>query len=111
MLGSGSVSDMMWARPALAILGIDCPPVIGSTAATVPRASARLKLRIPPEPAQAGRVDSLIGHLREAAPWGVEVTGTPRLGSPFRANNGWSGVRADALGDEEAAAHENSRTA
>src|SRR5262245_32352902 len=33
LLGSGTVSDMLWARPAVTILGIDCPPVVGSTAA------------------------------------------------------------------------------
>jgi hypothetical protein len=33
LLGDGSVSDMLWARPAVTILGIDSPPVIGSTAA------------------------------------------------------------------------------
>ena len=37
LLGDGSVSDMLWARPAVTILGIDCPPVLGSTAAIVPR--------------------------------------------------------------------------
>ena len=26
LLGDGSVSDMLWARPAVTILGIDCPP-------------------------------------------------------------------------------------
>ncbi|HEY4754040.1 MAG TPA: M20/M25/M40 family metallo-hydrolase, partial [Candidatus Limnocylindrales bacterium] len=30
LLGTGSVSDMLWARPSLTILGIDCPPVVGS---------------------------------------------------------------------------------
>ena len=44
----GSVSDMLWARPAITILGIDCPPVLGSTAAIAPDAAARLNLRIPP---------------------------------------------------------------
>jgi len=48
LLGDGSVSDMLWARPAVTILGIDCPPVIGSAAAIVPKAAARLNLRIPP---------------------------------------------------------------
>jgi acetylornithine deacetylase/succinyl-diaminopimelate desuccinylase-like protein len=86
LLGSGTVSDMLWARPALTILGIDCPPVVGSTAAIVPRASARLNLRIPPgtEPAQAE--DALRGHLRAAAPWGVKISvETEATGSPFRA--------------------------
>ena len=87
LLGSGSVSDMLWARPALTILGIDCPPVLGSTAAIVPRASARLNLRIPPgtDPGQAE--EALVAHLRAAAPWGVTVTTEVEAsGSPFRAD-------------------------
>jgi len=77
---------MLWARPAITILGIDCPPVVGSAAAIVPEASARLNLRIPPgtEPHEAER--ALSEHLRAAAPWGVsvEIT-TEATGSPFRA--------------------------
>lgn len=86
LLGSGTVSDMLWARPALTVLGIDCPPVVGSTAAIVPRAAARLNLRIPPgtEPRQA--LDALTAHLRDAAPWGVDLTvETEAVGSPFLA--------------------------
>lgn len=86
LLGSGSVSDMLWARPALTVLGIDCPPVVGSTAAIVPRASARLNLRIPPgtEPGQA--LAALTAHVREAAPWGVAVrVEAEATGAPFRA--------------------------
>src|SRR6478609_6676073 len=30
LLGDSSVSDMLWARPAVTILGIDCTPVVGS---------------------------------------------------------------------------------
>ena len=48
LLGDGTVSDMLWARPAVTVLGIDCPPVVGSAAAIVPKAAARLNLRIPP---------------------------------------------------------------
>jgi acetylornithine deacetylase/succinyl-diaminopimelate desuccinylase-like protein len=96
LLGSGSVSDMLWARPALTILGIDCPPVLGSTAAIVPRASARLNLRIPPgtEPVQAEA--ALAEHLRSVAPWGVGVTiDTEATGSPFRAET--DGAAYDAM--------------
>ena len=89
LLGAGTVSDMLWARPALTILGIDCPPVVGSTAAIVPRASARLNLRIPPgtDPEQAEK--ALRDHLEAAAPWGVTVTvETEATGSPFLADTG-----------------------
>jgi len=86
LLGSGSVSDMLWARPALTILGIDSPPVLGSTAAIVPRASARLNLRIPPGMDPKAAEAALTDHLRAVAPWGVEVTvETEATGSPFLA--------------------------
>ena len=86
LVGDGSVSDMLWARPAITILGIDCPPVLGSTGAIVPRAAARLNLRIPPgtAPDQAHQV--LVDHLQAVAPWGVHVTvDLEAEGAPFRA--------------------------
>ena len=86
LLGNGSVSDMLWARPAVTVLGIDCPPVTGSTAAVVPRAAARLNLRIPPGMAAAEAHTALVDHLRAAAPWGVHVAvDLEAIGSPFQA--------------------------
>lgn len=86
LLGSGTVSDMLWARPALTVLGIDCPPVVGSSASIVPRASARLNLRIPPGTHPEAAEAALTDHVRRAAPWGVEVTvRTESTGAPFRA--------------------------
>jgi acetylornithine deacetylase/succinyl-diaminopimelate desuccinylase-like protein len=86
LLGDGTVSDMLWARPAVTILGIDCPPVLGSTAAIVPDAAARLNLRIPPgtDPDQAHR--ALVDHLQAVAPGGVRVTvDLEAEGAPFKA--------------------------
>jgi acetylornithine deacetylase/succinyl-diaminopimelate desuccinylase-like protein len=86
LLGSGSVSDMLWARPAVTILGIDCPPVVGSASAIVPRAAARLNLRIPPGTGPDEAEIALVDHLHSAAPWGVRVTvETEAKGSPFKA--------------------------
>jgi acetylornithine deacetylase/succinyl-diaminopimelate desuccinylase-like protein len=73
LLGNGSVSDMLWARPAISILGIDCPPVLGSTAAIAPNAAARLNLRIPPGADPSLAYTALADHLQAAAPWGVRV--------------------------------------
>jgi acetylornithine deacetylase/succinyl-diaminopimelate desuccinylase-like protein len=86
LLGDAAVGDMVWARPALTVLGIDCPPVVGSASAIVPRARARLNLRIPPgvEPEQAG--EALVRHLLEVTPWQVKVsTEVQATGRPFRA--------------------------
>ncbi|MEU4253344.1 dipeptidase [Amycolatopsis sp. NPDC026612] len=85
LLGDGEVADMLWARSALTVLGIDCPPVVGSAAAITPRARARLNLRIPPgvEPHEAAR--ALTEHLIAAAPRGVHLSvAVEASGRPFR---------------------------
>lgn len=48
VIGDGSISEMLWARPSVSVLGIDCPPALGSTAALAPHARARVSLRVPP---------------------------------------------------------------
>src|ERR671912_275663 len=103
LLGSGSVSDMLWARPAVTILGIDCPPVVGSAAAIVPKAAARLNLRIPPGTVPEGAETALVEHLRAAAPWGVHVTvEVEATGSPFEAATDGPAYKAMAAAMQEA---------
>ncbi|WP_460437545.1 M20/M25/M40 family metallo-hydrolase [Amycolatopsis stemonae] len=95
LLGDGSVADMVWARPALTILGIDCPPILGSAAAVTPRASARLNLRVPPGTAVEDAEAALKDHLHSAAPWGVRVqVETEASGAPFRATTDGPAYRA-----------------
>ena len=103
LLGDGSVSDMLWARPAVTILGIDCPPVVGSAAAIVPKAAARLNLRIPPGMAPEVAEPALVEHLRAAAPWGVHVTvEVEATGAPFEADTDGPAYRAMADAMQEA---------
>lgn len=86
LLGDGAVSDMLWARPSVTVLGIDCPPVVGSAAAIVPKTAARLNLRIPPGISPDVAERALTAHLHHAAPWGVHVTvEVEATGSPFQA--------------------------
>ena len=94
LLGDGSVSDMIWARPSVTVLGIDCPPVVGSAAAIQPHARARLNLRVPPGMDPAKAQDALVAHLHAAAPWGVRVTVEPEgSGEPFQAHTGGPAYR------------------
>ncbi|MGW4329744.1 M20/M25/M40 family metallo-hydrolase [Nocardia sp. NPDC004573] len=89
LVGDGTVADLLWARPALTVLGIDAPPVVGSAAAIPATVRARLNLRIPPgtDPEQAYR--ALVAHLEAHTPWrarlSVELEGT---GAPFRSPTG-----------------------
>ena len=103
LLGDGTVSDMLWARPAVTVLGIDCPPVTGSSAAIVPRAAARLNLRIPPGTDANDAHDALVAQLRDDAPWGVNVdVRTEAVGSPFEASVDGPGFRAMGAAMQEA---------
>ncbi|GAA1907470.1 dipeptidase [Streptomyces sodiiphilus] len=89
LMGSGSVADRVWARPAATVLGIDCPPVVGATPSVQASARALVSLRVPPgmDAEEAGRL--LAAHLESRAPWGARVTVEPvGSGQPFRADTG-----------------------
>ncbi|GIE40783.1 dipeptidase [Actinoplanes lobatus] len=103
LLGDGTVSDMVWARPAVTVLGIDCPPVVGSAAAIQPHARARLNLRVPPGTDAVKAQDALVAHLQAAAPWGVRVTvEREALGQPFEARSGGPAYQALAAAMRQA---------
>lgn len=104
LLGDGTVADMVWARPAVTVLGIDCPPVLGSTAAITPGAAARLNLRFPPGVAVADAEAALVDHLHAATPWGAHVSvAIEASGAPFRAAT--SGPAYQAVGAAMAEAY------
>ncbi|MEE1787185.1 dipeptidase [Streptomyces sp. SP17BM10] len=89
LTGSGTVADRLWARPAVTVLGLDCPPVVGSAAAVPATARARVSLRVPPGTGARAAQDALVAHLEAAAPWGVAVdVERESAGSPFRADTG-----------------------
>jgi acetylornithine deacetylase/succinyl-diaminopimelate desuccinylase-like protein len=103
LLGDGTVSDNVWSRPAVTILGVDCPPVLGSAAAITPRASARLNLRVPSGMEVGDAAQVLVSHLHAVAPWGVHVKAeTEASGSPFHANTGGPAYQAIASAMQEA---------
>lgn len=103
LLGDGTVADMLWARPTVTILGIDCPPVVGSSAAIQPKARARLNLRVPPGTDPATGRDALIAHLTAATPWHAKVSFEPGgIGAPFAGTLGGPGFDAMARAMREA---------
>ncbi|MER6224398.1 M20/M25/M40 family metallo-hydrolase [Streptomyces sp. 900105755] len=87
LIGDGSVADRIWARPAVTVLGIDCPPVVGATPSVQAGARALVSLRVPPgvDAAEAGKL--LQAHLEAHTPWGARVrTEVVGQGQPFRAD-------------------------
>ncbi|MFF7090968.1 dipeptidase [Streptomyces rubradiris] len=87
LIGDGSVADRIWARPAVTVLGIDCPPVVGATPSVQSSAGALVSLRVPPGTDAAEATKLLQEHIAAHAPWGARVT-TEQIGQgqPFRAD-------------------------
>ncbi|MET7767996.1 dipeptidase [Nocardia sp. NPDC005366] len=89
LTGDGTVADMLWARPALTVLGIDAPNVVGSSAAIQPSARARLNLRIPPGIDPDVALTALTAHLETNTPWHAKITVTTEAtGAPFSSSSG-----------------------
>jgi acetylornithine deacetylase/succinyl-diaminopimelate desuccinylase-like protein len=90
-----SVADMVWARPTATVLGIDCPPVVGSSASIQPEARARINLRVPPGMDAKQAQDALVDHLTSVAPWHVVVEFEREAdGQPFIASLDGPGYQA-----------------
>lgn len=79
LIGSGTVADRLWARPAVTVLGIDCPPVVGATPSVHASARALISLRVPPGQDAAEATKLLQAHLESRTPWGARVV-TEQIG-------------------------------
>jgi acetylornithine deacetylase/succinyl-diaminopimelate desuccinylase-like protein len=87
LVGTGSIADRLWARPSVSVMGIDCPPVVGATASVQAGAKALVSLRIPGGVDVQEATEALTAHLNAAAPWGAQVTVTPKgNGNSFKAD-------------------------
>ncbi|GGW36937.1 dipeptidase [Streptomyces xantholiticus] len=73
LIGEGTVADRIWARPAVTVLGIDCPPVVGATPSVQASARALVSLRVPPGQDAAEANKLLAAHLEAHTPWGARV--------------------------------------
>jgi len=75
-IGSGSIVERLWTKPALSITGLDAPKVDGASNTLVPAARAKISLRIAPGDTTAHAVECLRGHLEARVPWGAEFSFT-----------------------------------
>lgn len=104
LVGSGSVADRIWARPAVTVLGIDCPPVVGATPSVQASARALISLRVPPGVDAAQATKLLQAHLETHTPWGARVrTEQIGQGQAFRADT--SSPAYQAMADAMAVAY------
>ncbi|MGW2560991.1 M20/M25/M40 family metallo-hydrolase [Streptomyces sp. NPDC001514] len=74
LIGHGTVADRIWARPAVTVIGIDCPPVAGATPSIPASARAQISLRVPPGQDAAEATKLLFAHIEKHTPWNARVS-------------------------------------
>ncbi|WP_396905093.1 dipeptidase [Mycolicibacterium phlei] len=83
-IGTGTVPQRLWAKPAITVIGIDTTPIEKSSNTLIPRARAKVSMRVAPGGDAAEHLAALTRHLETRAPWGAKVTVTPGdLGQPY----------------------------
>ena len=75
-VGTGSVVERLWTRPAITVTGLDAPKVDGASNTLVPSARARVTIRIAPGDTTANAAARLTEHLEKHVPWGAGLTVT-----------------------------------
>ncbi|MBV9091038.1 MAG: dipeptidase [Mycobacteriaceae bacterium] len=83
-IGTGTVAQRLWAKPAITVIGIDTTSIASSSNTLIPRARAKVSLRVAPGGDANAHLDALTRHLQRHAPWGARVTVTPgQVGQPY----------------------------
>ncbi|WP_219415804.1 dipeptidase [Pseudonocardia nigra] len=85
LIGSGTIPERSWAKPAVAVLGIDAPRVDEASNVLLPRARAMVSLRLAPGDDATKAREALAEHLKANVPWGAQVAVGSRFGmaEPF----------------------------
>jgi cysteinylglycine-S-conjugate dipeptidase len=85
LIGSGSLSQRIWAMPAISVLAIDALPMTDVAHKLVPRARAIISVRLAPGDDANRAFLAVKKHLYSNRPWNAEVTVTEKhLGEPYR---------------------------
>ena len=98
LLGEGPLTDRLWARPAIAVLGIDAPSTAAAAQQLVPVATARISIRLAPGDDPQRAFQSVREHLLSRAPWDAEVSvRRSHEGKPYRIDASGPAVAAFRL--------------
>ena len=85
LIGSGSVVERLWTKPAIAIIGFDATRTADASNTLIPSVRAKLSVRLAPGDSSAQAMDRLREHLEKHVPWGARLTFTPgEYGEPTR---------------------------
>ena len=87
LFDTDSISKRLWLEPALDVLAIDAPPIEDAVNLVIPKARAKISLRLPPTEDPEHAMKMLEEHVMKNIPWNASVKFIP--------NSKGSGVVAD----------------
>jgi acetylornithine deacetylase/succinyl-diaminopimelate desuccinylase-like protein len=83
LIGSGSVVERLWTRPAITVVGFDATRVADASNTLIPSVRAKISVRLAPGDSSARAMQRLREHLEGHVAWGAQLTVTAgELGEP-----------------------------
>lgn len=76
LVGTGSITQRLWFKPAISVIGIDTTPIAQASNTLIPSAAAKLSIRIAPGDTAQAAQERVRDYLEANAPWGAQVTVT-----------------------------------
>lgn len=73
MIGGGTITDRIWTKPSVSVLGIDAPRTKEAANALQPSAKAKLSVRLAPGDDPKSAYAAIRSHLEKYVPWGAQV--------------------------------------
>ncbi|WP_172898854.1 MULTISPECIES: dipeptidase [unclassified Actinoplanes] len=76
LIGRGTITDRIWTKPSISVLGIDAPRTLEAANALQASAKAKVSVRVAPGDDPKSVYAAVKSHLEKHVPWGahVEVT-------------------------------------
>ncbi|NUR09089.1 MAG: dipeptidase [Nocardioidaceae bacterium] len=76
LIGSGSVVERLWTKPAIATIGMDVTRTADASNTLIPAVRAKISVRLAPGDSSESAMKALEEHLQAHVPWGAQLTFT-----------------------------------
>ena len=73
LIGVGDVMSRIWSQPSISILAINAPRINDAVNLLVPRAAAKVSMRISPGQDPVSAMRTLKSHIWNSVPWGARI--------------------------------------
>ncbi|MEU4427530.1 dipeptidase [Actinoplanes sp. NPDC024001] len=74
LIGKGTITDRVWTKPSISVLGIDAPRTLEAANALQPSARAKISVRLAPGDDPKVAYAAVCAHLEKHVPWGAHLT-------------------------------------